>query len=91
VRVGFYLCPSCTDYGSHGEPGDECATCAEPFESELLVINVPGLGSLESVAQALAEGEHCFGDDATRAGYALAYLFPTNECPWGRIVDTSNL
>ena len=49
-----------------------------------ITVHVPMRTDLAYVADALSEGEHTLGDDATRAGYALAHLFPGNDCPWGR-------
>jgi hypothetical protein len=50
---------------------------------------------LESLAWALAEGEHGFGEDATAAGWSLVCQWTGNDCPWfepgpsryGSIVD----
>lgn len=79
----FYLCQGCTDYASEGEPGDYCATCGEPYATEpgTIIISVPLARDLAYVAEALAEGEHNLGDDATRAGYALAYQWPHKAHP----------
>ena len=51
----------------------------------IMIITIPTTQDLEYVAQALAEGEHDLGDEATEVGYALWGLWPTNDCPWGRV------
>jgi hypothetical protein len=49
------------------------------------IIRIPTTKDLEYIAQALAEGEHDLGAEATAAGYALWGMWPTNDCPWGRV------
>ena len=48
---------------------------------DIMNISVPTAQSLEDIAQALAEGEHDLGAEATRAGYALI-MWPGQDCPW---------
>lgn len=47
----------------------------------ITVSTAPGY-SLQDVCEALAEGEHCLGDDATYAGYMLAHAWAGKDCPW---------
>ena len=44
-------------------------------------ISIKTTDTLEDLAMALAEGEHALGDDATRAGAALAG-WTGSDCPW---------
>jgi hypothetical protein len=44
-------------------------------------IHIATKRGLEDVAQALAEGEHDLGEDATAAGAALIE-WPGADCPW---------
>lgn len=48
----------------------------------MMTLHFPTTRSLEDVAQALAEGEHDLGDDATTAGYMLACAWAGPDCPW---------
>ena len=47
----------------------------------MMAIKIATKASLEYTAQALAEGEHDLGSDATAAGYALV-MWVVNDCPW---------
>jgi hypothetical protein len=47
----------------------------------MLTFHFPTADSLEDIAQALAEGDHDLGEDATAAGYALI-AWPDTDCPW---------
>ena len=38
--------------------------------------------SFQDVCQALAEGDHELGDDATHAGYMVGMAWAGPECPW---------
>lgn len=44
-------------------------------------MHFPTADSLEDLAQALAEGEHDLGKEATAVGYALM-MWPGRDCPW---------
>ena len=44
-------------------------------------IHIASKSCLEEIAQALAEGEHDLGEDATAAGGALT-AWPGADCPW---------
>lgn len=47
----------------------------------MLNIKIETKDALGTVAEALAEGEHTMGHDATRAGAALVG-WAGNDCPW---------
>lgn len=45
-------------------------------------INIETSQDITTVCQALAEGEHDMGSDATYAGYMLAFAWAGADCPW---------